>query len=680
MKRPHTKIGSAATLSLVLLVSMVYSTIFQAQSVSADIFAGWAINAAGTLSEGFFANRGISTSDRRSCGLSRCPVLPNGNYSRNALNNINYQTSSLSSVQKARTLVTELKQIYQSGNDGQLAWSQAGVAFIVNTMLGIGNESPLKTRTITTAMWDDVELRLVDRASKGRIQWNAVIGNDYGNSHRNTYVRQIRNNDGVFRWDVVYDTSVNSRPGMIIFNDNGSVAYRIWYICANPIGSATGVPVAENYTNEPSVAGSSPVADGGTSMTITPSVNNGGTTTSNGAAWELNRFIVPASNNSPVPSRATNNTAPRTYYGFGATRVTSGTQSFPPGVRNVAAGTRDIPDLEVGTRICFALSVRPYTQAVNSWRHSDPFCVTIAKSPKVQVVGGDIVAGRSQPASVIGSLTTRDVSGVRTFGSWGEYAIIASGPVRTFASGAGYSGGARSSLFCNVSYLTIGNASADSTCTPSTTYGTYDSTGTLSNLSGRFGTGTPIADNASINVSTLTPNRAVHSTQASTTIRVNAPTGIATGRWIVINAPNATVRITGNIEYNTSAVSNPSQLPQLVIIAGRIQIDEAVTNIDSWLVATTGAGTITTCRPITNANRATTLDSERCDDRLTVNGPVIARQLYLERTFGAGQGGDAGNPAEVFNLRPDAYLWATAYQASAGRVPTVYTTELPPRY
>ena len=63
-----------------------------------------------------------------------------------------------------------------------------------------------------------------------------------------------------------------------------------------------------------------------------------------------------------------------------------------------------------------------------------------------------------------------------------------------------------------------------------------------------------------------------------------------------------------------------------------------------------------------------------------MNGPVITDRLLLYRTAGAGTGAAAGDPAEVFNLRPDAYLWATALQNETARVKTVEFKELPPRY
>jgi hypothetical protein len=65
---------------------------------------------------------------------------------------------------------------------------------------------------------------------------------------------------------------------------------------------------------------------------------------------------------------------------------------------------------------------------------------------------------------------------------------------------------------------------------------------------------------------------------------------------------------------------------------------------------------------------------------LTVNGPVIANRLLMYRTYGAEAGQRSGDPAEVFNLRPDAYLWASGQQSGSGKIRTVQTTELPPRF
>jgi hypothetical protein len=149
---------------------------------------------------------------------------------------------------------------------------------------------------------------------------------------------------------------------------------------------------------------------------------------------------------------------------------------------------------------------------------------------------------------------------------------------------------------------------------------------------------------------------------------------------------SGTVTIVGNQYYDINnggaKYKNISQLPQLVIIANKIDIAAAVTQIDAWLYTDSG-GSINTC--VTDELGATVgaitnLTVGKCKNKLTVNGPVSTGKLYLWRTAGSGAGGASGDPAEVFNLRADAYLWAYARASGSGRVTTVYTTELPPRY
>ena len=62
-----------------------------------------------------------------------------------------------------------------------------------------------------------------------------------------------------------------------------------------------------------------------------------------------------------------------------------------------------IGDFPIGTRICYALSVQPITQSNGAWRHSTPFCIIIAKGPKLQVHGGDIRVGSNFVDQTAGS-------------------------------------------------------------------------------------------------------------------------------------------------------------------------------------------------------------------------------------------------------------------------------------
>ena len=118
------------------------------------------------------------------------------------------------------------------------------------------------------------------------------------------------------------------------------------------------------------------------------------------------------------------------------------------------------------------------------------------------------------------------------------------------------------------------------------------------------------------------------------------------------------------------------EIPQLVIIARSIVINSAVTNVDSWLVAKkvgTVGGYIQTCQVVATSS------SGNCSARLTVNGPVVSDTLIMRRTAGADRNTGA-DPAEVFNLRPDAYMWGVSQSGATGRIPTTAITELPPRF
>jgi hypothetical protein len=146
---------------------------------------------------------------------------------------------------------------------------------------------------------------------------------------------------------------------------------------------------------------------------------------------------------------------------------------------------------------------------------------------------------------------------------------------------------------------------------------------------------------------------------------------IGAGKSIIIIS-TGTVTIQGNIAYVGGPFTDINQLPQVVIIAKQINITGGVGQVDSWLV-TEPNGAINTCsdRPV-----ASPLNSSVCNVKLAVNGPVATSHLYLRRTASA----SPNDSAEVFNLRPDAYLWSALQANQNGKARTVYTTELPPRF
>lgn len=440
-----------------------------------------------------------------------------------------------------------------------------------------------------------------------------------------------------------------------------------------------------NFVLEPSVllSDSGPV-EPGDPLTANPTVNNTGTTASSSAQWQLTTFrLAPGVG---IPAATLNNTLPVSYYGNGASIVNQGNQAFPLNNTALLAASTTIPDVPAGTRICYALSVQPRTQDDGRWNHSEPRCVTVARSPKVQVLGGDLNVGRSSAynaAPVAGSRvatsTSRSPSTGLRYGSWSEYAIIASGNVSGMASGALYVDGSSDPNLCNLSLLTISNNTG--TGCQANQLGNFTFTTTAPNVATRFPV-TAALGGGTIDLFSLTPSQTYSINPPQVNIASSQPfadNGAGKGRWVVINDPGADVTITSDLVYANTPLSQIDDIPQIVIIARNITIAPNVTNVDAWLIAVgTGSnGYINTCGSVTPGSpTSATVNTTTCNGKLTVNGPILANKLYMYRTFGP----NPSDAAEVFNLRADAYIWASAYSPGNGRVPTVSTKELPPRF
>lgn len=293
--------------------------------------------------------------------------------------------------------------------------------------------------------------------------------------------------------------------------------------------------------------------------------------------------------------------------------------------------------LHYGDKVCSFLAISPYqTDAPRAWRVSATKCITITKTPRLQVWGGDarvgskFVGGGTNVVSLIGA----------NRGSWGEYGVLAAGAVAGFGSGALWSGGS----------LTFAN-------TPTPTQGSFT---TLASIAG-LGT---IPD-----VKTYLEKAGDGENHTKTGVTVlPAPATIDGYTGNRVYTTSGTVTITGNIINDSTG----SSLSQMVIIANNILIQPGVRQIDAWLIATGTLGAINTCSAAGNPT------ADNCGTQLVINGPVMAKQLLLRRT-----GGDDANqnsPAETVNLRGDAYIWVHKLSELTGTVRTVYTRELAPRY
>ena len=268
---------------------------------------------------------------------------------------------------------------------------------------------------------------------------------------------------------------------------------------------------------------------------------------------------------------------------------------------------------------------------------------------------------------------TMDRTYQSTYGSWGEYGIAAKDKVIS-SSGAG---------------LSSGYAGRDGVSTAGYNKLTFANTPTFGNFTknslvlGGFTTpsvrGNRGRISGSVDVNSLSTGEymAGNVTLSGTTL--------GTGKSVVIRS-SGTVKISGNLLYE--ATSDTTRLPQLIIYAENIIIEPDVSEVNAWLV-TRDKGYVSTCGSIVNMTSwLSGLSSSQCNKQLRVNGPIMAGSLFLRRTYGGRHSSPArnddnmhpGTPAEVLNLRADAYIWAYKNYRGSGAIRTMNVKELPPRY
>lgn len=483
--------------------------------------------------------------------------------------------------------------------------------------------------------------------------------------------------------DVAYYPSAQSKAWSIVFRHpvTGEVLYAIKRDCANPVGRLQSLP--RNYTLTPRIDSITPTQiESGSKMTVNSSVDNGGEVSSQNTQWEITQITVnpgkkaPHEDEGPTVSPTapcqSNGGAPSGNYfqsgdascrnvgkGSGTFDLGSPSQNLKPGVSGI-----DIGDVPVGTRVCFALSVQPRSNGDSNWAHSKPICTVVGKKPKVQIWGGDVgVRGKIE--------TSTSVKGSQTFGSWVEYGAFSVGVNDRFASGSGLVNQASNNQG-DWSNLTFANR--DNNGIPA--FGQF-TTGsgfrTLPNIASFFSaasTKQPVGA-PSVDLSTISfANGGAITVYTADNITVTS-SNIPAGRSVILVA-TGTVIIDGNISYANGPFSSVREIPQVVIIAQKINVKDSIGHIDAWLVA---SDTLDTCYNVSG-----NLTSGKCSTRLEVNGPVVTNHLLLKRTAGSDTGAQSGDPAERFNLRPDAYLWANLQARGSNRVQTVYTIELPPRF
>ena len=314
-------------------------------------------------------------------------------------------------------------------------------------------------------------------------------------------------------------------------------------------------------------------------------------------------------------------------------------------------------------------------------------CVTLAKKPNFQVLGGGfytngtIKAALSEKA-VGGGLGAYPSAETRSFGSWDEFGVLAAGKVLGFGSGAamGYEEGYNFNLprggimnayytfigptgpnsvvsgISNISHMTIANDKNG----PGNSGISRIGSAVLARLKARFRD--TIVRNSSNTITSLTSNEtsaknylglsqlyhqgdtslsAMNSTanfyqfdRGGNLIARSNTTGEKLMNTLAMYV-DGTLTIDRNINIAHETYNAVDDFPQVLIFAKKINITSNVTNIDAWLILDEdyGDNQIDTCSDNHYPNALS------CNETLTITGPVFARKLILNRTAGSHTGG-----------------------------------------
>lgn len=256
--------------------------------------------------------------------------------------------------------------------------------------------------------------------------------------------------------------------------------------------------------------------------------------------------------------------------------------------------------------------------------------------------------------SAVNGFYTGNISGNKKPLSFANYGVT--GPP------AGYMGG-----------LWGGDIRSASNCIPDY-YGTKDSSPRGNGVSPGFGSGLP---------SSLSGTSTYNTAPGATPINLfanNNPVTVQRGAWVTVFV-NGNIKINANVNYQARGNTNTpvNNIPRFsVVVKGNIYVAPNVTNLDGLYIAqpdmanpdpvgSKDTGVFWTCddgnkSSFTSPGGNSWLVSN-CNSKLTVNGAVIAKKLYLFRVAGDANSafpgetpGSGNNAAEEFNYTPEMLL------------------------
>ncbi|HEY8999443.1 MAG TPA: hypothetical protein VIM53_03980 [Candidatus Saccharimonadales bacterium] len=470
------------------------------------------------------------------------------------------------------------------------------------------------------------------------------------------------------------------------------VTYTIRRECGNPIGGpawpdtqpGNGVP-SGNYSLTPNIQ-----------VSINGSTSSAGSVAQAGDTITFNYYIDNNSGSDDTTSTACT-AASQTFSGYhqqpgtpetltgSGTPATTCPQTFAasPTQHQVVTNNSDTLTAADGKTYCRTLTVNPSSASGGS--QTVESCIYVASKPYVKVFGGDVSAGTAF-ASSTGACTDDTNAQILSWNTLGagypgagaQYAAYALNAITNFATNQNGAGaGAPSSLaFANTTASgssIFGGSLGSWPCMPDY-YDSVPSSGT-SGLSG------------TVNVSSLTGSTAYTSSAGLTFTAGNVNPNSRIQVYV-----NGDVYISGNITYAGSW--SVKTMPLLEIIArGNIYIASGVTQLDGLYIAQpngASGGTIYTCATGAGAPADTSSSTyySTCNNKLTVNGSLLANTVQLLRTAGTvnssstGDTATSNSAAESINGSPAFWIPSTATTSTSSGTLTPgsydYIESLPP--
>lgn len=472
-------------------------------------------------------------------------------------------------------------------------------------------------------------------------------------------------------------------------------------------GNVACTTIPYNYTLVPNITLDGQVGERstppGSEHEVTGKITNNGPTLSKAYQWQITRF-----NYSPgikPPTEISHNNHPPAA-NFCSQPTAKDCEAIKSGTSQSGLPNKAIAELvqtgslklqvplnaQPGSRYCVALSVQPYQALSDNWAHSRPVCVVVAKTPSTQIHGTNLlvpqgrVIAKSAIFNHIGNAPTpicpHNIKGC-AFTSWGEYDILARGEIAGLSSNSGslinnHETDPSSSNFWH--QLSFANDPLPGNFVASSSSGlVVNRAQKISNffLSQAKSTPNLVASQLTINDLNLEANKLNFVRHQGSNLSLKG--SLAAGQSLIVIQESGDLIINGNLEYPAQDnITHPSQYAQLVLIVkdGNLVINDNVTRVDAWLIATgqnSKQGRLKTCN-------YQAVSSTVCHHPLRINGPVMTDYLDLLRTYGAEYPVSINQPAEVFNFRPDAYLWLINQTQSRNIFRTTLIKNAAPRY